>query len=168
MPVLPPAWPDECRDDPNECSIGLRIEFGASSVLFVGDAEHREEAMLYPVEPVTLLQVAHHGSETSTSPAFLSRARPRYAVISAGAPNEGPNREYCHPRATIVRRLTRVLGGSGSSEVLAFDGARCDRATSDDWTHVPASDRLFATGRDGAVTLVTGGDGVFTRRSTQP
>jgi beta-lactamase superfamily II metal-dependent hydrolase len=161
--VLPDAWPGACREDANECSLGLRLDFGASSVLFTGDAEHAEEARLDPLAPATLLQVAHHGSETSTTPAFLSRVRPRYAVISAARPAEGMNREYCHPRAAIVRRLTRVLGGAGQGSLLAFDGERCDRAVPSDWTHVASSDRLWATARDGDVTLVTAGDGVFVR-----
>jgi competence protein ComEC len=162
--VVPRAWPGACRDDANECSIGLRLDFGASSVLFVGDAEHEEETMLEPLAPATLLQVAHHGSDTSTTPAFLARARPAYAVISAGRPDEGFNRDYCHPRSLIVRRLTRVLGGPGAESILAFDGERCDRATAADWVHVAASDRLWALERDGDVTLVTSGDARFERR----
>jgi competence protein ComEC len=161
--IVPPAWPAACARDANECSIGLRVDDGASSVLFVGDAEHEEEAMLDPGGPVTLLQVAHHGSETSSSPALLSRARPAYAVISAGKPGEGENRAFCHPRATIVRRLSRVIGGPTSRPVEAFDGDRCDRATATDWVREPASDRLWATERDGDVVLVTKGDGVFER-----
>jgi beta-lactamase superfamily II metal-dependent hydrolase len=162
--VAPPSWPAGCSSDPNECSIGLRIDFCTSSVLFTGDAEHGEEATVDSGGPVTLLQVAHHGSETSTTPGFLARVQPRYAVISAGKPDEGMNREYCHPRALIVRRLSRVLGGDVSMSLTAFDGDRCDRATAADWVSVSASDRLWATERDGDVVLTTSGDGVFTRQ----
>ena len=161
--VVPPAWPPACAHDANECSIGLRIDDRASSVLLLGDAEHEEEALLDPGGPVTLLQVPHHGSETSTSPVLLSRTHPRYAVISAGKPNEGTNREYCHPRALVVERLSRVLGGETTRGLVAFDGERCDRATPDDWVTVPASDRLWATERDGDVVLTTTGDGLFQR-----
>jgi competence protein ComEC len=161
--IVPPAWPAACAHDANECSIGLRIDYGASSVVLLGDAEHEEEARLDLGGPVTLLQVGHHGSETSTSPGLLARARPAYAVISAGKPDEGLNRDYCHPRAGIVRRLSRVLGGGNGAPLRAFDGDRCDRATPADWVDVPASDRLWATERDGDVTLVTTGDGTFRR-----
>jgi competence protein ComEC len=161
--VVPARWPPACARDANECSIGLRIDDGASSVLFVGDAEHEEEASLDPGGPVTLLQVSHHGSTTSSSPAFLARVRPVYAVISAGKPGEGLNRDYCHPRALIVRRLSRALGGTRQAPLVAFDGDRCDRATSADWVDVPVSDRLWATERDGDVVLVTTGDGIFRR-----
>jgi competence protein ComEC len=161
--VVPPAWPPSCAHDANECSIGLRIDWGASSVLLTGDAEHEEEKMLDPGGPVTLLQVAHHGSETSSSPVFLARARPSYAVISAGRPDEGMNRDYCLPRAIVVKRLSRLLGHAGDRPLRSFDGERCDRATPQDWVDVPASDRLWATARDGDVVLATAGDGAFRR-----
>jgi competence protein ComEC len=164
--VVPPAWPPSCVRDANECSIGLRIDWGASSVLLTGDAEHEEEKRLDAGGPVSLLQVAHHGSETSTSPGFLARTRPSYAVISSGRPDEGMNRDYCFPRAVVVKRLSRVLGGAlcdGERALRSFDGERCDRAAPEDWVVVPASDRLWATARDGDVVLVTTGDGAFRR-----
>ncbi len=164
-PVVPARWPASCSSDANECSIGLRIDFGASSVLFTGDAEHEEEEMLDPHGPVTLLQVGHHGSETSSTPAFLVRAHPRYAVVSAGSPGEGLNREYCHPRAIIVRRLTRLLGAPTTSTLDAFDGDRCDRARATDWIPVASSDALWATERDGDIVLTTTGNGEFHRES---
>jgi competence protein ComEC len=160
-PVVPPAWLPACARDANECSIALRIDFCASSVLLMGDAEHAEEATLDTHGPAGLLQIAHHGSDTSTTPGFLARARPRYAVISAGKPDEGLNREYCHPRALIVQRLTRLLGGPGAKTLPAFDGDRCESARAADWLIVPTSDRLWATERDGDVVLTTGGDGGF-------
>jgi competence protein ComEC len=161
--IVPTAWPGSCAHDENECSIGLRIDFCSSSVLFTGDAEHEEETRLDLHGPVTLLQVGHHGSETSTSPQFLARARPRYAVVSAGKPGESLNHDYCHPRASIVKRLTVVLGGAGARVLRAFDGERCDRAQPSDWVDVPVSDRLWATERDGDIVLSTAGDGTFVR-----
>jgi competence protein ComEC len=172
---VPAQWPRSCREDENECSIALLIEYCRSSVLLTGDAEHEEEKTLDPGRAVTLLQVGHHGSDTSSSPAFLARVHPRYAVISAGKPDEGTNRDYCHPRAAVVQRLSRVLDADadaadgdvaadgGRATLTAFAGTRCDRATAADWTAVPASPRLWATERDGDVVLVTTGDGVFRR-----
>ena len=161
--IVPPSWPGSCAHDENECSIALRHDFCSSSILFTGDAEREEEARLDPHGPVTLLQVGHHGSETSTSPAFLTKVRPMYAIISAGKPDEGMNHDYCHPRAIIVKRLTSALGGPGAKSIHAFDGERCDRARPSDWIDVPASDRLWATERDGDVVLTTTGDGAFVR-----
>jgi competence protein ComEC len=162
-PIVPPGWLPACAHDANECSIALRIDFCASSVLMMGDAEHAEEAALDTRGSAVLLQVAHHGSDTSTTPGFLARVRPRYAVIAAGKPDVGYNREYCHPRAIIVQRLTRLLGGPGAKTLYAFDGDKCEAARAADWLAVPASDRLWATERDGDVVLTTTGDGIFVR-----
>jgi beta-lactamase superfamily II metal-dependent hydrolase len=163
-PIVPAAWPLSCARDANDCSIALRIDFCASSVLFTGDAEHEEEAQLDPHGRVSLLQIGHHGSETSTTPGLLMKTHPSYAVISAGKPDEGMNATYCHPRALIVKRLTAVMGGAGSKTLKSFDGDRCAGSTPADWIDVPTSDRLWATERDGDVVLTTTGDGAFTRQ----
>ncbi|MGZ5968266.1 MAG: ComEC/Rec2 family competence protein, partial [Polyangiales bacterium] len=120
--VVPKQWPYSNCGSPhvNDCSIGLRIDVCQSSVLFVGDAEEREEALLNP-GPVTLLQVGHHGSETSSTKAFLDRVKPKYAVISAAKRDEGTNDSYCHPRASTIDHLTKLLGGPGQKRALAFD-----------------------------------------------
>ena len=161
--IVPPTWPGSCAHDENDCSIGLRIDDCASSVLFTGDAERAEEAEIGPGRAATLLQVGHHGSATSSSPRFLAAVRPAYPVISAGKSEESLNRGYCHPRDAVVNRLTAALGGPGRRTIRAFAGERCDRATRDDWRDTPASDRLWATERDGDVVLTTSGDGRFSR-----
>jgi competence protein ComEC len=163
-PVVPAAWPRDCATDPNECSLGLRIDFRASSVLFTGDAERGEERALPVESAATVLQVGHHGSETSSTAAFLARVSPRYAVISAGHPGTGMNADYCLPRAATIERLTRVLARGGSRTLLGYDGTlSCRRSHGEGWVEVPVSDDLWATERDGDVVLTTRGDGLFTR-----
>jgi len=165
-PVVPDAWPADCARDPNDCSIGLRIDFKASSVLFTGDAEREEERILPLSSPVSLLQVGHHGSQTSTGEAFLTRVSPRYAVISAGHPGTGMNADYCLPRMSTLERLNRALGGEFRQTLLAYDGrVSCRHAVDEGWVAVPVSDHLWATERDGDVVLVTHGDGVFVRET---
>lgn len=158
--ILPNAWPRRCDHNENDCSIGLRIDYCSSSVLFTGDAEAHEEQLIR-FEPVSLLQVGHHGSHTSSSEAIIAQLHPTYAVISAGKIGERGN-HYCHPRAATVRRLTRHLGGPGTRTIRAYDAGRCGDGA--EWAEVPASDRLWATGRDGDVILQTTGDGMFAVR----
>ena len=158
--VLPPVWTPSCRTgDANDCSIGLRIDYCKSSILFLGDAEEREEEALRGLAPVTLLVVPHHGSSTSTSDQLLRKTRPTYAVLSVGAP---PN-PYCHPAAATVERLNRFLGGARTSTIPAYRVDRCTKAERDLPRRVERSERLWSTASDGDVTLVTSGDGSFRR-----
>lgn len=165
-PVVPKTW--SCSN-PNNCSIGLRVDYCRSSILFTGDAEETEEQALEP-GGVSLLQVGHHGSNTSSSAGFLKKAKPEYAVISSGKPDEGTNTTYCHPIASTVTSLTNIMGGPGSRTITAFDAStvKCKDGGPANWIDVPASDHLWATARDGDVVLVTKGDGIFQRVGTAP
>ena len=82
----------------------LVCTYGSRSFLFVGDAEHVEEADLVRLGPARLhadvLKVGHHGSRTSSSPAFLAVVAPREAVISCGARNR-----FGHPAPTTLDSL---------------------------------------------------------------
>jgi competence protein ComEC len=72
----------------NDQSVVFRITYGLNRALFMGDAERvLEEGLLDRPGPGRLgadvLKVAHHGSKSSTIPAFLLAVDPRFAVISA-------------------------------------------------------------------------------------
>jgi competence protein ComEC len=86
----------------NNDSMVLHVSYGATSVLLEGDAEAPvEQAMLAePGLESTLLKVGHHGSLTSTQPAFLARVAPKWAVISCGLRNR-----YGHPRHEVLEEL---------------------------------------------------------------
>ena len=161
--VLPKGdWGARCTDDPNDCSIALRVDYCRSSVLFMGDAERGEESRI-EVEPAGVLQVGHHGSDTSTTDAFVSRVRPAWAVISAAKRGEGTNATYCHPRRSVVERLSRATGGERTRPMEVFEGTSCRKAGATDWTTIAVDDHVLLTARDGDVRLVTTGDGTFTR-----
>src|SRR5207249_7006782 len=60
---------------------------------------------------IDVLKVAHHGSATASTPAFLDAVRPKVAIVSAGAGNP-----YGHPARSTIDRL----GGTGA-QVLRTD-----------------------------------------------
>jgi competence protein ComEC len=53
----------------------------------------------------TVLKVAHHGAETSSSLPFLNAVSPRLAIISVGAGNRSG-----YPDPETMSRLTESLG----------------------------------------------------------
>jgi competence protein ComEC len=100
----PPEW--ERQRVRNDDSLVLELRYGDVSVLLTGDIGREvEEQLLASLEllPMVALKVAHHGSATSTSEAFVKRARPRIALIGVGRGNT-----YGHPVPAVLTRLTRV------------------------------------------------------------
>ena len=105
----------------NNDSLVMRVAYGATSVMLEGDAEAPiEEAMLTePNLASTLLKVGHHGSLTSTRPAFLARVHPEWAVISCGLRNR-----YGHPRHEVLEELQAAHIHTFSTDI---NGATCFR-----------------------------------------
>lgn len=90
----------------NNASVVLRIQYGAVSFLLTGDIEEEaEEDLLHrPAHlSATVLKVPHHGSETSSTEAFLQAVRPWVAVISVGQQNK-----FGHPSGAVLQRYQRV------------------------------------------------------------
>ncbi len=97
------AWTSRL-DDANLASSVLVARFGNVRYLLTGDAEAPEEEWMLAHDSLalaaTVLKVGHHGSVTSTTPAFLRAVNPRLALISVGAGNS-----YGHPGADVLRTL---------------------------------------------------------------
>lgn len=94
--------PLERYDGTNDNSVVFRLTYGDFSMLFCGDIEEKAERNLLESGAALqsdVLKVAHHGSATSTSSAFLEAVRPQYAVISTGE-----DRNHL-PRNTVLKRL---------------------------------------------------------------
>jgi competence protein ComEC len=94
-----PGWEprDPAQDDE---SLVLRLQYGATSALLVGDSHRRIEKLLIEQNPAAdLLKVGHHGSLTSSSPEFLQAVHPRFAMVSAGFYNP-----FRHPRPEVMER----------------------------------------------------------------
>ena len=87
----------------NDRSVSLLMQFGHLTIFFSGDLEENTESSILESELITgvdILKVAHHGSKTSSSQAFLSRVQPETALISLGA-----NNQFNHPSPEVIGRL---------------------------------------------------------------
>ncbi|MCF6093883.1 MBL fold metallo-hydrolase [Microaerobacter geothermalis] len=91
-------------NDDNDMSAVLKLTFGEISFLFTGDAESKSEHDMINSKvdlKSDVLLVAHHGSKSSTTEAFLDAVQPSYGVIQVGENN------YGHPAPEILERLNK-------------------------------------------------------------
>lgn len=96
-----PGWQPRPHMEDDE-SLVLRMQYGETSALFVGDAHQRIEKFLINESlQADLLKVGHHGSATSSTPDFLAAVNPRFAVVSVGFYNA-----FKHPRPEVMQRYT--------------------------------------------------------------
>jgi competence protein ComEC len=131
-------------DDPNLASVVALVRVGEVRMLMMGDAEAPEEAWLLAHEAASLhadiLKVAHHGSKTSSTEAFLDAVHPRLALVSVGAGNT-----YHLPTPNVMRALAahgaQVLRTDRLGTIVArTDGHRVFvEAAGDSWELPPAS-----------------------------
>ena len=102
----------------NEFSNVIKISYGTHSFLFTGDLT---------------LKVGHHGSNTSSSEAFLQMVNPSWCVISVGYGNS-----FGHPHKEIEKRLKQYTSqyiyrtDRDGAVVFRTDGKRMRMETAGD------------------------------------
>ncbi|HSI88499.1 MAG TPA: ComEC/Rec2 family competence protein, partial [Pyrinomonadaceae bacterium] len=109
----------------NDRSIVVRLEFGESTVLLTGDIEQgAEAAMLAGGLDINadVVKVAHHGSRTSSTEAFVKATRAKLAVIPVGRRSR-----FGHPHPEVVERWSRagarvMTTGSEGTVTITTDG----------------------------------------------
>ena len=91
----------------NNTSIVMLLHYGQFTMLFTGDAEAPVEDYLQQKYgnrlKADVLKVGHHGSKTSSIYKFISKVKPKYALISCG------NKQiYNHPNKNVVGSLQHL------------------------------------------------------------
>lgn len=93
-------YPTSISGKSNEESISVLFTYGNVKFLFTGDADkNAEKRMINSGISVDadILQLGHHGSNTSSDQAFIHAVSPEVAIYSAGA-----NNSYGHPHHEVV------------------------------------------------------------------
>ncbi len=104
--------PSHDKIDVNNDSLAFNLTYGRADILYTGDIEMEgEDGILKSGLDIDtdILKVAHHGSSTSSTAAFLNKANPNISVISVGKNN------YGHPNSGVLTRL------SGYSKIYRTD-----------------------------------------------
>ena len=153
------SWPNDGSDLgngstlENNTSMVLKITYGSQSFLFMGDAEGKDRADP-PNNPkyvekiltegdvdiaATVLKIAHHGSETSSTTKFIEEVNPEYVIVQSGRkcfsgthiPDMSTLLRYCahNPAVKIFRTdegdagLTTDEAVNGDDVVLRSNGS---------------------------------------------
>jgi beta-lactamase superfamily II metal-dependent hydrolase len=92
--------------DTNDNSVISLLDVGGLKLLVTGDAQaYTENLLLGKIGQVDVYVVGHHGSETSSSQAFLDEIRPEYGIISSAGPEY---RGYNNPDIGVLNRLSAL------------------------------------------------------------
>lgn len=105
--ALHPGPETYARSKENNGSLVLSTRLGTRTVLLTGDVEAPAERDLVARGAslrADVLKVAHHGSRTSTTPAFLAAVAPRVTLVGVGRRNR-----FGHPSPEVLERLSGTL-----------------------------------------------------------
>jgi beta-lactamase superfamily II metal-dependent hydrolase len=132
----------------NNSSVVLKLTYGTQSFLFMGDAEGKERSdppstpRYIEAELVndstkraklksTVLKIAHHGSETSSTLPFIQAVDPEILVVSSGRrsflgtflPDLSTLQRYCtHSPSTKIYRTDQGDAAEGRTTANDADG----------------------------------------------
>lgn len=103
-------WPENdntiIKNPLNNNSIVAKLKYKNTSILFTGDIEEEAEKEIINKYvgnelSATILKVAHHGSNTSSSEEFIEKVQPQISLIGVGI-----NNKFGHPNDKVIERLT--------------------------------------------------------------
>ncbi|MDX1971089.1 MAG: DNA internalization-related competence protein ComEC/Rec2 [Candidatus Sumerlaeia bacterium] len=105
LTILHPFPGFQGEDKRNDFSLVALLSHGSVDVLLTGDAEADAEAALLAaygeqLPNVEILKAGHHGSNTSSTPAFLATMQPQATLMSCGLHNR-----YNHPHPAVMQRF---------------------------------------------------------------
>ncbi len=95
-------------EDANNNSVTLRVKYKDFAMLLTGDIEAEAENYIVSKHPrdeisSNVLKAPHHGSRSSSSPAFIAACQPEMVAISCGR-----NNQFGHPHAETLSRYRNI------------------------------------------------------------
>lgn len=104
--ILGPVTYDLGEGDVNNASIVIKVVYGTTSFLFMGDAEEPEEASILSASHTDLhadvIKLGHHGSNTASSEEWIKSVNPSAAVVSCSLGNS-----FGHPHPSVLNYLRK-------------------------------------------------------------
>lgn len=160
----PASWTQtEFDSNGNDHSLVVKVEFGKSSFLFIGDMELAEMNTItnyYKNDGVLdadVLAVGHHGAENASTTEFLELVTPDIAVVSCGVPTYGTHAtdnqlfntyKYGHPRKAAIDLLQNVMTKTRPEPIQVKVATRSKKFES-----YTVQKNIYATAWDGSITI---------------
>src|SRR6185503_7326277 len=104
-----------------------------------------------------VLKVGHHGSDTSSTEAFVHQVQPSYAFVMCGKREVSTNVIYMHPRASVIRTYTNWFEPKGDVPGEKPDDVWAYNSDTGKWATMPRPKRFWLSVDDGIMTLETDG-----------
>jgi beta-lactamase superfamily II metal-dependent hydrolase len=145
-------------NEENDMSVALLITFRGFTAFYGGDSEEPTEAKIvahHLAVNVDLYKASHHGSHSSSSPAFMHDLSPSVVVIS-----NGNNATFKHPR-----RVTLDTYAALTSAPVVFQTNQCLRAAP--CANVPTAQIADPETTDEDGTILVTVDGVTSTYTVQ-
>jgi beta-lactamase superfamily II metal-dependent hydrolase len=154
---------------PNNHSVVVRVDYGASSLLFLGDlqlegiadmlAEYQDNLAVFDVD---VYLSSHHGAENGTSEELLRVTSPKIAVISMGdktSTKPSTAFDHGHPRLATIRDMQDAPDWvSQTRPAKVFWGADGEEQP---FKNVTIRRAIHGTGWEGTRRLRVRSDGTF-------
>ena len=147
---------DEGALDNNEASIVLKARYGDVSFLFTGDAGIEMEQQMMATQNVqaTILKAGHHGSNTSSSPAFIEAVSPQATILSYGQDNK-----YGHPHFDVIESLqavgSKIYGTAEEGHIVVTTDGKGYSVNATEWTGVGATSSIPSKQQSGKVQIMS-------------
>ena len=120
----------------NDASVALKAEYNKVSFMLTGDAEMTAEKNMvnsnYNLKS-TIYKAGHHGSNSSSTPAFLNKVKPEATILSYGEGNS-----YGHPHKEVIERLqsmgSKIYSTANSGDITVTTNGISYSISAKPWT----------------------------------
>jgi len=171
--AAPATWASSAEG--NNKSVVVRVDFGNSSFLVIGDLEESgQRAMIrrFAANPAILdadvYEAGHHGSRNGTTPELVAAMTPEIAVIEAGNPSD-EERDFAafnfgHPNRQAIAALSDPARGVSlhrpvRNVAVGIRGRPPSGSPPPEYAFQDIDRAIFATGWDGNIVVYARHDG---------
>jgi competence protein ComEC len=170
---LDAGWANDANND----SVVLRVDFGESSFLFMGDMEAQGIDQLldsYADDPGILdsdvLKVGHHGSHNGTTSRLVATVKPEIAIAQSGDSRDSHAQfsawAFGHPHRDAVNLLRKPAQGVGQAREAKYvrvgiRGRNPSTGAPPQFTNIKLTRAVYNNGWDGNVAVTAKADGTM-------